>query len=147
MSQHLPLFPGSAPAMSELGNEDDEAVEYKQALWTAIIEAYCGVLNGYCADKLGNINPAAVAVVAPNLHHILQFAQKVVTDEYVKEVMNKEVLGLIGDLAKHMGKPYMAQYVAPMQPWLTPYLSEALRDEDAKDNAQYAQAELQKLLV
>ena len=39
--------------------------------------------------------------------------------KYVKEVMNKEVLGLIGDLAKHMGKGFMGQYVPSMPHGLT----------------------------
>jgi hypothetical protein len=68
----------------------------------------------------------------------------VATDEYVKDVMNKEVLGLLGDACKLMPgacKPFVTQ----MTPWLQPYLAEALQDEDAQENAQYAQGWLQKL--
>ena len=128
----------ASAAVTELGDEDEEEVEYKQAFWTAISQTYCGVLHGFCT------NPAAVAVMAPTLHHMLQFVQMVATDEYVKDVMNKEVLGLLGDACKLMPaacKPFVAQ----MTPWLQPYLAEALQDEDAQENAQYAQVWLMKL--
>jgi len=125
-------------AHSPLSDEDEEEVEYKQMLWTSIIDAYCGIFNGFA------VNPANAPVVAQYLPNILQCAQMVATDEFVKDVMNKEVLGLLGDACKLMPdacKPFVAQ----MTPWLQPYLAEALQDEDAQENAQYAQVWLQKL--
>ena len=53
-------------AHSPLSDEDEEEVEYKQQLWTSIIDAYCGIFNGFVTSD------ANVAVVAQWLPNILQ---------------------------------------------------------------------------
>jgi importin subunit beta-1 len=118
--------------------DDEDMLEYLTDLHEAVIEAYTGIINGLTDG--GDARILLQVEVAAGLNGVggmVEFLSKVATSGPSDEVL-KGAVGLVGDLAKALGKdaaPYLpAAMVTPLI-----QLCEQLTDDDDQPDAKAAE--------
>lgn len=124
--------------------DNEDFLMFINSLRLCILDAYSGIIMG-----LGDGN--ALQLFVPNLPSVLSFLQLLASPESLKDedVLQKAVL-LIGDICQLMGsEAVVKQQIAQAQPFLTQLLQESgsSHDETARESANWAHGEVQKVLI
>lgn len=77
-------------------DNDEETIEYIEQLRISIFEAYTGITHGLCEG-------GKITLLVPYIDGIFFFISKVVQIESVSDELLSAAIGLIGDLARHIG--------------------------------------------
>ena len=95
-------------------NNDEETIEYIEQLRLSIFEAYTGITHGLNEGGKPEL-------LLPYIDGIFAFISKVVEIEHVSDELLSSAVGLIGDLARYIGRPVF-HYLS------TPVIQKAVRE-------------------
>lgn len=121
----------------DVPRDNDELVEFLNELREGVLDAFTGIING-----LADGNKVVLLVQPVNyVEPMAGFLQRIAADaDTSEEPVIKGAIGVVGDLAKNVGKP-IGVYLA--QPYVT-QLFHVGRDVDP-DLVKYAQEQIQAL--
>ena len=141
----------ASAASTVVPDDDEEGVEYKYELWTNIIDAYQGIINGHIEAIAAAQQGAGAAALAPTASGILGFLGNVAQDSESEShpELSRSIIALAADMAKHLGAQ-MTPMLQPHLAWLHKAKQNAMSDEpdqSAQETVQYAVEHLGKIGV
>ena len=101
LSQVLVML--ASASATTMPSDDDELIEYLNALRESVLEAYTGLIQGL--NDHGKAGLLVTAANAPHVNAIFELATRIVADEaegQVEEAVLKAAIGVIGDLAMNL---------------------------------------------
>ena len=76
--------------------DDEEMIDYNNALRNGIFEAYAGMLQGFKKDK------SKIALLMQHAEFVLSFVEEVTKDADRDEAVTRAMVGVMGDMADTM---------------------------------------------
>jgi hypothetical protein len=91
-----PMLQSATQLSMNQPKDDDEMIDYNNALRNGIFEAYAGMLQGFKEDK------TKIALLMQHAEFVLSFVEEVTKDADRDEAVTRAMVGVMGDMADTM---------------------------------------------
>ena len=143
LSQVLVML--ASASQTTMPGDDDELIEYLNALRESVLEAYTGLIQGL--NDHGKAGLLVTAANAPHVNAIFELATRIVADEaegQVEEAVLKAAIGVIGDLAMNL-KGNLGQFLKHHEQMIIALITRGASGdygEDVSEMTRWAQAHI-----